>query len=368
MLGFRNPQRRTHVQRAGAFALLSITVTVFLLVRLGNPYREYFQSIQLYVRGDVEQATANLTRLTQRLPQWPRPWSTLADIAEAQGDLALAAQHYKHAYQLDPSDPDFGIDYAEFMARSGRHDEARILLDMLRPEHGDYPRLLYADALLAATAEKNDKTALAALDHALQTDPENVECLALRAILHLRAGATAPAEADLLALKQSPEAELGWRQLGEDAAEYSDHALAIAAYDQALAMIPDDAWSFHKRAFSHFALGNDQAAESDWRQAAAFTEGDTDKAGSLENVGLIYLRRGDWQGALTLTDEVNALDATLTWNALARAVAADKLGQRPLAEQAHAQWIAQRTAHDLAELRRLLPSKLHAYLETLPAS
>jgi tetratricopeptide (TPR) repeat protein len=145
---------------------------------------------------------------------------------------------------------------------------------------------------------------------------------------------------------------------GLDAANY---ALKIGDDDRELAR-----HLAFQRGFLNYRVGDDRQSEADWRQAARLTPDASERAGALENVGLVLTRAGRWQEALANCDAVDRLSPDMAWNALFRAIAADKLGQVPMARLAYARWRASRGPDDQDDLGRLLPDALRGYLTAPP--
>jgi tetratricopeptide (TPR) repeat protein len=100
-----------------------------------------------------------------------------------------------------------------------------------------------------------------------------------------------------------------------------------------------------------------------------------------ENIGIIYLQKGDWDGALAHTAQVNAVIA-LPWNLTFRYIAAKEklaaLGANPdpiraaeLEDVAHESWLVlgemRPSRFAPAELEKLLPSSLHGYVREVVA-
>jgi membrane associated rhomboid family serine protease len=143
---------------------------------------------------------------------------------------------------------------------------------------------------------------------------------------------------------------------------------ALADYDKAVELEPKRGEYLHARAFVHFRLGNDTAAEADWRRAADSQRDPEVKAGSLENIGLIYVRRREWRAALDHADAVDAVHAGMTWNSLFRWIAADQIGVADTARAAETIWRQHRADADVEALRGLLPQTLQRYLDDRPNS
>jgi len=115
----------------------------------------------------------------------------------------------------------------------------------------------------------------------------------------------------------------------------------------------------HSSAFNSYRLEKYEEAERDWRKAAELRPA---PAGSLENLGLIYLRLGQWQKAFDNAHTVNLIDPESSWNWLFLSIAADRLGQKGQAEAARAKWKEFGTKDDVESLKPLLPAALHSHV------
>ncbi len=141
---------------------------------------------------------------------------------------------------------------------------------------------------------------------------------------------------------------------------------AIRDYDRAIQLNPRDHGVYLYRGFARFKLGEMDRAGADWRRAAQLEAAPEDKAASLENIGLIHLRMGHWTRALELTEIINAIHPDLAWNALIRAIAADRLGRPEVARRAHRVWLAGKEDVAVGELKPYLAEELWHYLTVLP--
>jgi Tfp pilus assembly protein PilF len=113
-------------------------------------------------------------------------------------------------------------------------------------------------------------------------------------------------------------------------------------------------------------IGDLAGAVASTRKAMDLAYDGRQRAGAQENLGLVHLRLSEWQGALDNSGEVKGATDELVWNWLIRSIAADKLGQREIAEEAHAKWLASARKRDQNEMQQLLPPSLTSYVVQLP--
>jgi tetratricopeptide (TPR) repeat protein len=140
------------------------------------------------------------------------------------------------------------------------------------------------------------------------------------------------------------------------------YSKAVERYSKAIQFGFTNRNVFHNRGFAYLSLNQDPSAEADFRTAANAATDPKKKADSLENVGLVYLRRQDWQAALDNSDIVNSLDDRMTWNLLFRLVAADKLGKTDIAAACRDLLKKSETDLDEPSLTQYLPPELHFYV------
>lgn len=149
---------------------------------------------------------------------------------------------------------------------------------------------------------------------------------------------------------------------------------SVEDFTRALSFMPEynRAILHHLRAFAYFMLERDKEAEEDWRKAADFTPtlavdkklAAEQRAGSLENVGMIYIRNEKWQEAMNWTESVNALHPGMVWNALFRGIAATKMGLEAEAKTALGIWNTKKKPEDIVELKRFLSPEFHEFIES----
>jgi tetratricopeptide (TPR) repeat protein len=121
--------------------------------------------------------------------------------------------------------------------------------------------------------------------------------------------------------------------------------------------------SYNYRGFAYYQLNRDKEAEDDWRTAARLRD---EPYRSLENLGLIYLRRKDWRLALSHAEQVNAMNRRRPWNWLFLSIAAEQLGRSDEARQALAEWSKLKSPADVDSLKYFLPRELQFYLSDNP--
>ena len=117
--------------------------------------------------------------------------------------------------------------------------------------------------------------------------------------------------------------------------------------------------TYHDSAFGNYQQKVYDEAERDWRKAAELSP---TPAGSLENLGLIYLSKGEWQKAIDNAKTVTLIDPKSSWNWLFLYIAADRLGQKDLVAESSAKWKGLREPGDIDDLKPLLPDAMQSYI------
>jgi tetratricopeptide (TPR) repeat protein len=119
------------------------------------------------------------------LPDDPRPLLQIARIYERNRNPRAAEEEYKQLLQKFPQQTEFVREYAQFLARQGREDEAAALYDQLLTQS---PNEVFALLGKARLAEKrgNHAEALALYQRVLEQSPDNEIALLGAAAMHRR--------------------------------------------------------------------------------------------------------------------------------------------------------------------------------------
>jgi tetratricopeptide (TPR) repeat protein len=88
--------------------------------------------------------------------------------------------------------------------------------------------------------------------------------------------------------------------------------------------------------------------------------------GILENVGLVKIKQEKWDEAFNNTEDVLKITDQTHWNWIIRAIAANKLGQRSIAQSAYENWRTKSVPTDRALMSFYLPRTLRVYIENSP--
>jgi tetratricopeptide (TPR) repeat protein len=198
--------------------------------------------------------------------------------------------------------------------------------------------------------------ALRDLDEAIRLDPGDPSYYEKRGDVYRKSGKLAKAISDYdQALCKLADYEQGVRYLDQDVEKLT------AEMNQRRRSV------YHKLALAHIQTGvNDTDAEKSVQLAEKFvqlavemTKTIRDKAGSEENLGLLYLKKRDWHKALSHSADVNKKYYGMNWNWMIRYIAAKEAGDQMTADQAYKTWMSLRaTPSDFASLYDIIPSLL----------
>jgi hypothetical protein len=128
---------------------------------------------------------------------------------------------------------------------------------------------------------------------------------------------------------------------------------------------------YRKLGLQYIILDNYKEAEANTNEAVKAVKEPTnlrDKAGSKENLGLLYLRKKEWNKAYEHSKEVDSLNRFLAWNCLVRYIAAKESPDKNIqatAERAKQAWEALRVHNDLGRLYDYIPELLEKHLGVL---
>jgi spermidine synthase len=159
-------------------------------------------------RGSLEHAHAYLTRSLELFRDNPDGHFNLAQVQIGLGDTLGAIESYERAWTLDPTDPDIVNNLAWFYAATGKHLDRALELAASAAATaggaGDYDTLGWVYFKMGDMAG-----ARAALEKALEIDPQSVESLYHLAHVHMVKGERARAGELLTTLMRLDNGKIG---------------------------------------------------------------------------------------------------------------------------------------------------------------
>jgi tetratricopeptide (TPR) repeat protein len=200
---------------------------------------------------------------TMRLsPPFPEVYYNRADVYAAVGDFDAALRDFDYVLELDPDHVDALLNRAGILVDLGRPGEASRDVEaglVLEPRN---PHLLSLRARLAM--ESGDlATARAAISDALAADPALPEAWALSGAIEFEAGnPEAAVESLSRAIELEADADVLFNR-GSVRQAMGHWAQAIADFDAALALAPDEAEAWLRRAQCREAAGDHAGAAAD---------------------------------------------------------------------------------------------------------
>jgi tetratricopeptide (TPR) repeat protein len=319
-------------------------------------------------KGKYDLAIRDYTKVIRLDPKNAKAYGNRGLAYLKKGKYDLAIRDLTKAIRLDPKDVDSygnrGLAYDD----KGEYDLAiRDYTEVIRldPDHA----AAYGDRGLAYLKKGEYDLAIRDYTEVIRLDPKDVVAYANRGIAYRMKG-----EYDLVIRDFTKVIHLDTKNVvayGNRGLTYlkkGEYDLAIHDFNEAIRLDPKWAGAYSNRGFYYFKRGEDNKAEADWRKAAELNSDTRDKADSLENISLVYLKQEKWKTALAHTASVNALRDDLAWNWLLRAIAAHQMGDHASASSAYGKWSTLRKADDARELAEYLPKCLHVYLNELPTT
>jgi tetratricopeptide (TPR) repeat protein len=122
----------------------------------------------------------------------------------------------------------------------------------------------------------------------------------------------------------------------------------------------------HKMALAYILDDEKDQAEAHINEAIKLAATQLEKAETSENLGLLYLRRGDWNAALKKSKEVAGSFRYTAWNWIIQYIAATTTGDQQEADFAYRTWLAMRLPNNLAALYDFIPELLRDHLDVTP--
>ncbi|MGQ4659358.1 type IV pilus biogenesis/stability protein PilW [Lysobacter sp. F6437] len=176
-----------------------------------------------YTRGDLAGARKAAVEALERSPEFAAAHTLRALVADAEGEVEVAGDHYRRAVELAPQDGGALNNYGTWLCANGREQESLQWFDRALADRGyRTPAAAMANAGACAVRAGQGGLAVKYLDAALGLEPRNPVALAAMAEHEFRAGrafharafsqrrlAAAPADARSLLLASQIEEKLG---------------------------------------------------------------------------------------------------------------------------------------------------------------
>ncbi|MCP3964332.1 MAG: sulfatase-like hydrolase/transferase [bacterium] len=208
--------------------------------------------IDLYSRGEVEQALRTARQVVEKRPDMPMGRSLLAQTLLESGATAEALQVMRRAREQSVVTETMLRQLGLTLSQIGESAEA---LEVLRPlAAGEDLRSLNALGLALTEAGRHDE-AEATLERVLALDPDNVKAHEQHSLVGLRRGRWAAArDRARRALALDDQLPLAWNNLGVALYQLADVDGALDAWGRAVELDPglwDALYNLGTRAFEH---------------------------------------------------------------------------------------------------------------------
>lgn len=149
----------------------------------------YQLGARYYRKGDYDLARDRLELALEQDPKNGLAWSALGLTYEALGNPRLAEEAYDHAVRVAPRDYKIQENYAVFLCRQGRFDDARKYFDKaIKAPTNDYSEQTYTNAGVCMMQEPDHVAAEQYLRAALDRRPSYGEALLQMSVLFYETG------------------------------------------------------------------------------------------------------------------------------------------------------------------------------------
>lgn len=149
----------------------------------------YQLGARYYRKGDYDLARDRLQLALKQDPKNGFAWSTLGLTYEALGNVRLAEDAYGNAVRVAPRDYKIQENYAVFLCRQNRFDDARRYFDKaIKAPTNDYSEQTYTNAGVCMMQKPDHVAAEQYLRAALERRPNHGEALLQMSVLSFQTG------------------------------------------------------------------------------------------------------------------------------------------------------------------------------------
>jgi type IV pilus assembly protein PilF len=149
----------------------------------------YQLGARYYRKGDYDLARDRLELALEQDPKNGMAWSALGLTYEALGNVRLAEESYDRAVRVAPRDYKIQENYAVFLCRQGRFDDARKYFDKaIKAPTNDYSEQTYTNAGVCMMQKPDHVAAEGYLRAALERRPTHGEALLQMSVLFYETG------------------------------------------------------------------------------------------------------------------------------------------------------------------------------------
>lgn len=308
-----------HIKKTAVFL---VTAALFMLFACQSPqtkevlYPENEIPVSTSSDEAMEEFVAGLDILDQGNAQKARPYFERA--LEKDPDF-VSAQMYR-AFSSN-SAKDFADNRDKFLAmRDKANDGEKIMMDIILSDMEDddvmelelskmlvekYPNSARAHENLAGSYNSMDETAKARehMAKAIELNPDYVSAISNLGASYLFTSPKDFKKAEkymAMAVEKTPQSSRAHINLGDCYRAQNDLSKALASYEKAAELDPEDPVAHSKAGHANSFLGNFDAARKNFQDARSVSEFGT---GSLNFEAYTYLYEGDYKKALAFLEE-----------------------------------------------------------------
>ena len=233
------------------------------------------------VENDSESRLKNMS-----LPELLQAGSTYL----ANNDSQLAGLHFSAALNKNPNSAAALTGLGEIQRRNGELNQADAFFKKALEKDRQYLPALLATAKVSR-AQGDNETALVILARTLELSPGNIEALTEKAMVHDSLGQETQAEplyAKVVSLR--PELAFGYNNLGYNYLRQERYTEAIATFSRAMSLEPGNKRTHNNLAAAYTLYGDEESALQLFEKSVG-------KAAAYNNIGYIYMTKGQWDKA-----------------------------------------------------------------------
>ena len=181
-----------------------------------------------FERGNMGVALEELRIAVDADPNYAQAYNVLGLVHMDLRENAVAQQQFERGLRLAPNDPDINNNYGWFLCQTG-HEEQSIAYFLAALKNPLYktPARSYVNAGLCSMKRNNERDAIDYFEHALRSEPDNLQALLNLASIQYKRGQMETARGLVARFNRrgEPTAESLWlalrieRKLGDRAAE-----------------------------------------------------------------------------------------------------------------------------------------------------
>jgi len=248
------------MSEAGSYVMAAQAYEAAMAIAPDNEDLLPLASAAWFDAGETMKAKVLAQRATMESPERPGGWKARGRIAEVETRPREAIEHYRKAWDLDPTQNDVAAKIGQLYLSLGDNANARKFMGLVASDPDTPPELLYNYAL---SLQRSD-------DHELALHP-------LRKVVERR-----------------PEMVAGWRALASSLRSTKRYGEAARTYGKAFALDNDPKLAF-QQGYCYQRIDKPVKAADAYRLSLAM---DPTNARTYYNLGLVLIKAGEYRDAL----------------------------------------------------------------------